>query len=415
MSWHCSILGGSKVSLKEMNISKDYFYLKGKKAEQFVHELALKTFLTDWCYLNPTLPSGKELCDLLVVFDEVAVIWQIKDLRLDKQGKYKESEVKKNLRQLSGARRQLFELETPIELENLRRGKEQFDSTAIKEIYLISVLLGESEEVFSFAEHVKNRTIHVFTRDFTQIALNELDTISDFTKYLQAKEVLIKSDKELIIIGGEEELLANYLMNNRSFEIFKEANLIIIEQGSWEQLQNREEYKAKKKEDEISYLWDGIINKAHKGSSEYERVARELARPDRFKRRYLSKAFFEAHVKAHNDKIHDLFRRVLLADGITYCFLFADDPEPRERRIAMLSAICWIARGQYQENRRLLGIATEMKIRPTCSYDFCLMDIPEWTEENQKDMEKLQQETGILTSPITSYAHEEEYPKLVTE
>ena len=401
--------------MKKMNISKDYFYLKGKKAEKLVHDLALKTFLTDWCYLNPTLPSGKELCDLLVVFDEVAVIWQIKDLRLDKQGKYKESEVKKNLRQLSGARRQLFKLKTPIELENPRRGKEPFDPTSIKEIYLISVLTGQGVDWFSFVEDIRSYTAHVFTRDFTQIVLNELDTISDFTEYLQAKEALIKSDKELIIIGGEEELLANYLMNNRSFEIFKEANLIIIEQGSWEQLQNREEYKAKKKEDEISYLWDGIINKAHKGSSEYERVARELARPNRFKRRYLSKVFFEAHVKAHNDKIYDLFRRVLLADGITYCFLFADDPEPRERRMAMLSAICWIARGQYQENRRVLGIATEMKIRPTCSYDFCLMDIPGWTEENQKDMEKLQQETGILTNPITSYAHEEEYPKLVTD
>ena len=61
-----------------MDISKDYFNIKGKNAEQLVQELALKTFLTDWCYLNPMLPNGKELCDLLVIFDTVAVIWQIK-------------------------------------------------------------------------------------------------------------------------------------------------------------------------------------------------------------------------------------------------------------------------------------------------------------------------------------------------
>lgn len=397
--------------ISRLNISKYYFHLKGKNAEKLVHDLALKTFLTDWCYLNPILPSGRELCDLLVVFDETAIIWQIKDLKLDKQGKYKISEVEKNLRQLAGAHRQLFDLKTPIELKNPRQGKELFNTKSIKEVYLISVLLGKGEEIFSFIENIKDYTIHVFTKDFTQIILNELDTISDFTNYLRAKEVIAGNDKEFMIIGGEEELLALYLMNNRSFEKLNEADYIVLEQGSWEHLQNREEYKTKKKQDEISYLWDSIINRAHEGASEYEKVARVLARPDRFKRRYLSKVFFEARLKAHNDRKHGLFRRVLLADNITYCFLFADTPEPREKRMAMLSAICWIARGTYHENKMVLGIATEMKIRPTCSYDFCLMDIPEWTEECQKDMKKLQQETGILTNPIVSHTHEEEYPK----
>ncbi len=395
-----------------MNFSKHYFNLKGKNAEKLVHDLALKTFLTDWCYLNPELPSGKELCDLLVVFDEVAVIWQIKDLRLDNQGKYKESEVRKNLRQLSGARRQLFELETPIELENPRRGKEQFDSTAIKEVYSISVLLGEGEEVFSFAEHVKNRTIHVFTRDFTQIALNELDTISDFIKYLRTKEALIGENKQFIILGGEEELLAHYLMNNRSFEELKKADLIILEQGSWEHLQNREEYKAKKREDEKSYGWDGIINRAHTGSSEYERVARELARPNRFERRVLSKDYFDAYVSADNDKIHNVYRRTFALKGVTYCFLFADDTKPRDYRKGMLTWMCYIARGTYKSNRKVIGIATEKKASPTCSYDFVLLDMPEWTEQNQREMEKVKKETGILLNPMISIAHEDEYPKL---
>ena len=72
--------------------TKDYFYIKGQKAEKLVHDLAVKTFLTDWCYLNPKLPDGKELCDLLVVFDDIAIIWQIKDLKVNKSGKYSESD-----------------------------------------------------------------------------------------------------------------------------------------------------------------------------------------------------------------------------------------------------------------------------------------------------------------------------------
>lgn len=392
--------------------SKDYFYLKGRTAEKIVHNLALKTFLTDWCFLNPKLPSGKELCDLLVVFDEIAIIWQIKDLKLDKQGRYKKSEVEKNIRQLSGARRQLFDLKTELFLENPRRRKEKFDPTKIKEIYLISVLLGEGEKAFSFVEKIKNNTVHVFTKEFTQLVLNELDTISDFVEYLRAKEKFLQKNRSLIVIGGEQELLAFYLMNNRSFDRLKEANNIIIQDGSWKHLQNKPEYEAKKEADKISYGWDSIINRAHEGGEEYERVARELARPNRFQRRYLSKAFFDAHVRAHNDKKNDLFRRIILGERITYCFLFQDDPESRNNRKAMLTAICWIARGKFQQNKKVLGIATEMKIRPTCSYDFCLLDIPKWTKEYQKNTEQLQRETGIFLNPTIGYVHEDEYPKI---
>jgi len=408
----CCLGNQNGFNVPKVAFSKDYFYLKGRTAEKIVHNLALKTFLTDWCFLNPKLPSGKELCDLLVVFDEIAIIWQIKDLKLDKQGQYKKSEVEKNIRQLSGARRQLFDLKTELFLENSRRRKEKFDPTKIKEIYLISVLLGEGEKAFSFVEEIKNSTVHVFTKEFTQLVLNELDTISDFVEYLRVKEKFLQKNRSLIVIGGEQELLAFYLMNNRSFDRLKEANNIIIQDGSWKHLQNKPEYKAKKEAHKISYGWDSIINRAHEGGEEYERVARELARPNRFQRRYLSKAFFDAHVRAHNDRKNDLFRRIILGEGITYCFLFQDDPEPRNNRKAMLTAICWIARGRFQQNKKVLGIATEMKIRPMCSYDFCLLDIPKWTEECQKNMEQLQRKTGIFVNPTIGYVHEDEYPKI---
>jgi len=110
------------------------------------------------------------------------------------------------------ARRQLFDLKTPIELENPFRGKEKFDPSIIKEIYLMSVLLGEGEEMFSFFEEIRSHKVHVFNKGFTQIVLNELDTISEFTEYLREKETLLEKDKHFTIIGGEEELLA-FLFN----------------------------------------------------------------------------------------------------------------------------------------------------------------------------------------------------------
>jgi len=376
-----------------------------------VHELAAKTFLTDWSFPRPKLPNGNELSDLLIVFGDTAIIWQIKDLKLNKDGRYKRAEVERNLRQLSGARRQLFDLKTPIELENSRRRKEAFDPRSIRSVFLISVLMGEGEDIFPFVGKRGEHTVHVFTRDFTQIIFNELDTIGDFVHYLKAKEDFIRNrEKFLVVMGGEQELLALYLMNGRSFDSFGDANHIVVQKGSWKHLQSRPEYKAKKRADKISYAWDGIINRAHEGGGEYERVARELARPNRFERRNLSKIFYDAHVQAHNNRSHDLFRRLLPTDGISYCFLFSDDPEPRKRRKSMLQAICWIARGKFPKNKKVLGIATEMRIREVCSYDFCLMEIPRWTKKDQKQMEELQHRTRIFVAPRVGHFQEDEYP-----
>lgn len=400
-----------KCCLNKSNLGYQ-LYLKGKKAEDFVHELAEKSFLVDWCYRNPILPDGKELCDLLVVYDDVAVIWQIKDLKLNDQGKYKKSEVEKNLRQISGARRRLFDLKTHIKLENPRRGKEVFNPKLITKIYSISALMGDGEEVFSFVEIKKGQVIHTFTREFTEIVLNELDTIQDFINYLREKESLIAVNNRIIILGGERELLAYYLMNERSFEKLNEATVISINEGLWGELQKRPEYKEKKKVDKISYGWDSIINKAHTCGGDYEKVARELARPNRFERRLLSNAFFDARMMAHHEPEKDTFRRIFKTNGTTYCFVFLDDPEPRDRRKGLLANICFIARGIVKDSKKVIGIATEMKIRPTCSYDFCLLDLPKWTKQEQREMERLQKETGIFINPQLKYAHEDEYPLL---
>jgi len=69
-----------------------------------------------------------------------------------------------------------------------------------------------------------------------------------------------------------------------------------------------------------------------------------------------------------------------------------------------------VARGLYQDNKKVIGIATEMKIREFCSYDFCLLEIPEWTIKQQKEMEELQKETGIFLTRKEKHVHEDEYP-----
>ena len=393
-----------------MEKDKNYFNKKGKVSENILHNLAEKTFLSDWCYLNPKLDNDKELCDLLVVYDDIAIIWQIKNLKLNKQGKYKLSELEKNLRQLSGAKRQLFDLKKTIELENPLRGREKFDPTVINKIFLISVLFGQGEEMFSFIEEIKRYKVHIFDEEFTKIILNELDTITDFVEYLNKKEVLINTNKRFLIVGGEKELLAFYLFNNRSFDRFNNADHIIIEEGSWDRLQNKPEYIAKKKEDEISYSWDGMISRAHESHlKEYELVARELARHNRVKRRFLSKIFIDSWIKAEKSKYP--YRSMVVSDNITYCFLFQDDPEPRTKRRSHLEEICYIARAKHKDNKKVMGIATEKKFRETCSYDFYLIYIPKLKKKYQDQIKLIQKRDKIFLNPSVQYIREYEYPK----
>ena len=394
--------------------SKDFFDIKGKNAEKLIYELATKSFFIDWCFLNPKLPDKKELCDLLVVFDDTAIIFQIKNLKL-KNGRYDESEVEKNLRQLSGAKRQLFNLKTPIYLENSRRRLEKFDPYVIKKIFLISVLVGDGEEIFNSMKDIKDNSVHVFTGDFAEIIFNELDTIKDFADYLLAKENLINNKKYIIVQGGEEELLSYYLANERSFQGIEKLDFVHFTGGSWESFQGEERYKARKEADRKSYAWDSLIEKAHEGSEQYEIVARELARPGRLERRALSKMFYDAHFLANNeisDKINIISRVVPLNEThTTYCFLFLEDFESinKEKREELLFTTCFVARGIYK-NSKVVGIATEGKFKHTVSYDFCYIYQTDWTEQDQIYMEQLQQKYGIFTKIITGNHTEHEYP-----
>ena len=394
-------LSGSKIkgeSFWEAQFDKHYFSLKGKNAENIVHELAQQSFFTDWCYPNPLLPNGQELCDLLVVFDNVAVIFQIKDLKLDKTGNLKESDLQKNLRQLNGARRSLFDLKIPLLLKNPRRGEERFDSSTVKEIFLISVIISEQQNQFSFVEVLKEHTVHVFTRDFTSLALSELDTIADFCDYLREKEQFLKDRKILITDSDERELLGTYLLLNRSFVSLDQIGAIVLDNGGWDYLRSQPEYLKYKEAEKISYFWDHIIEIAHTAGGCYEINAREMARTTRVERAFLSENFLEAQFKAHHEPPDYFFRRILGLNGVIYCFGFAETID-REERQSALADLCVVARAKSPMVGNVVGIATEKTMSSQKSYDFCFLDASEWTTEQQQDAKRISEEREFLKHP----------------
>jgi hypothetical protein len=399
------------------------FELKGKKAEEFLYTLAVKTFLTDWCYLNTNLPNGKELCDLLVVFGDTVIIWQVKDLKLNEHGRYSESEVEKNFRQLAGARRMLFEVKAPLDLEKPRRGKERFDPSTIKHVYLISAFLGETEDYYRLFGEAKNNAVHVFTREFTEILLTELDTIADFTQYLAVKEASLfhGGAPAITLLGGEEELLAIYIQGNRSFSYLEEeATQMMLQGGFWENLQQNPDYRAKKAADGISYHWDQVIDGAHlSGVPEYEQVAREMAKLNRFERRTVGQAMADAWAKAQevSQQGGNVFRRAVMREETAFCFLFADkntiSPETRRE---MLQAFCFITRGtqppqRMVQNDSVIGIATEIQPESPGSYDVAYLYHPDWTAEDDQIASELKERFSIGKKVVTQQVQFHEYPQ----
>lgn len=409
----CLNIGNTTQSFTPKN--KSYFRLKGLHAEEWITELAEKTFISDWCYPNPRLPDGKELCDLLIVYDDTAIIWQIKDLKLGDDGKYSHREVQKNLRQVIGARRQLVDLKTPLTLTNPRRGTELFDPSKIKTVHLISALVGSGEDHSSFMEEYKKHTVHVFSREFIEIALNELDTISDFCYYLDKKEHLVRTNTHLMVLGGEKELLGFFLLNNRSFERISRSESgkvasAIIDEGIWREFTSRPEVTKRDAHNHISYLWDELINIAHECGSDYEQVARELARPNRFFRRILSKAFYDGSIRAAKE-VPPLFRRLIDIDGVTYCFIFTDNTIDRESRKDALATTAFVARGIKKENKKVVGIATEKGFSDGRSFDFVFIELPEWTAVNEATFNQVRRDTEIFLNPKLLPISESEYPK----
>jgi len=394
------------------NPSKHYYSMKGRNSEEFLLQLAQKTFFADWCYPNPQLKPGKELCDLLVVFNDTAIIWAVKDLKLDQHGDARKSEVEKNLRQLAGARRQLFDLRAPVTLNNARRVSELFDPSAITEVFLMSAMLGDTPEMYPLVRSTNDHVCHVIARQDLETVLNELDTVSDFCAYLREKERIPKSTQLVIDGGGEADLLGFYLMNNRSFVHLENCNLALLDGEFWKVFQESDDYQAKKSADKISYVWDELIERCHTAeNSGYERIARELARPSRFERRCLGKAYFDAHINANKTySPQRISRRVLQGRDANYCFLFFPDDCDRDLRCKLLRSDCFVVRGKFPERKVVLGIATEASMGRESTVDYCLIDLPQWGMNEESELKRIQGLTGTLTNPTWSRLRMDEYP-----
>lgn len=276
------------------------------ESEKYLADLCNKTFLSLWSYPNVYTDEGKksdnsdgkELCDLLVVFNHHVIIFSDKDIGFKDTGnievdwgRWVKRAVLKSASQLYGAESWIRERPNRIYLDP--KCKDEFPlnipSSDVIKIHRIAVAKNATKRFSSIVEgsgsliinplitgndHLINPFmigipipnkpyIHVFDDVALDVVLNELDTISDFIDYLEKKEEFISSGK-LLSAAGEEDLLGHYLMSAEKdrapgFYIVKNHKAVILE-GQYESLIKLPQYHRGKEYDRISYFWDGFID-----------------------------------------------------------------------------------------------------------------------------------------------------------
>ncbi len=429
------------------------------KAEKYLVKLCEKTFLSLWGYTNVYRKPGKELCDLLVVFGNHIIIFSdkncqfkiTKDVKVDWDRWFRRT-IKEAANDVWGAERWIrrfpenifldpkCEKRFPYLLPDVKEAKFHLVVVAHQISSYCKKLFGGSgslmirNDIKGFLQHSEPFTIgdldpsknfvHVFDDTALNILMDTRDTIDDFTSYLEKKEALLRSKKD-IFAAGEEELLAFYLKKINSNQehdfVFPEnyEHLAILE-GQWEEFQKSPQRLAQVVADRKSYFWDELIEQFNKhaltGTQEYvwppsfgssEKVARFLAAQPRFVRRLLAESFLEilrtTLVNQRKIRIVPPWR-----SGEPY-FVFLVFPlrqdcsyeENRRVRMNFLEACCRVSKLKYPNATDIVGVATESgrMERRGGSEDACYLDARIWTEKDECKAKELQLKLAILVNP----------------
>ncbi|WP_343614098.1 hypothetical protein [Flavobacterium sp.] len=339
---------------------------KGSLGEEFVNELAYNSFLKFWCYPGPKLENGdkKEISDLLIIFDDTLIVVSVKNYEFKgNYSRYFNRTINKALNQIHGACRILFS-GNDVYIKHPDRNVELFPREQIKKIFRIVVNLGEGTKFYPFNGLTKNNDyVTFFDKSSFETVIDELDTIADFTEYLQKREQVFKNknttilsgadfdfiknqtdsnfgiefdqNKSSILISGtEKDLLAIYFREGHNFPngLNKdEQQIFLIIDGAWEEFAATERKINKEKADKVSYFIDEIIrnalskNELQNLSELRLTLAKSLLSFSRLKRRRIVLSYFEFQKKHNEYTGSDLPSMFTQIDGVGVLFVFITD------------------------------------------------------------------------------------------
>jgi hypothetical protein len=286
-------------------------------SERILADLGDRAFLRLWSYPNLFIDKkkndkgdGKELCDLLVVCGDDVIIFSDKTIAWPENKpievawpRFYRRAVAGSVDQINGATRWIAQFpdriftdpactqKLPIDLPSGDRRRlhgvvvangayracQQWTKDDSGSFMILPMLKGNQHVDFTIPGFLPfsigdpnpdGMFIHVFDNESIQRVLTQLDTIMDFTTYLNKRATYLRSG-QLLMAHGEEELLGRYMSvgaytGQYSFEFkrkkkFKNFVTTTI-QGEWRAYLFSQESFAKTLADEVSYVWDKLIN-----------------------------------------------------------------------------------------------------------------------------------------------------------
>jgi hypothetical protein len=387
------------------------------QSERYLGKLCRRSFLSLWSYpgvyrdqgKRTNNADGKELCDLLVVFENHIILFSDKRCEFGHSGnlgvdwsRWFKRAVQEAAKQIWGAERwirgfpgRIFldrscTFPFPISFPPLNqavfhrivvahgasdRCRQELGGRG--SLMLNSRLAGDEHLIrpFTIGQIDVNRGfVHVFDDTTLDIMLGTLDTISDFTHYLSEKEKTLQGNT-YIVAAGEEDLLAAYYQGlNKSgehdFGVFANRDMVVLAEGLWDEFVASPERKSQIENDAVSYVWDELIEKfsfhtmtgteyfkSGRPLKEQEKSFRFLAREPRTRRRGLINSLSELLERSANSASAWDARLVISArkQDPLYVFLAAkrkpgvSDDDYRNYRVRLLSDYCHVAKHKHPE------------------------------------------------------------------
>jgi len=441
-------------------------------SERALANLARKAFLSLWSYPNVFTDEGrangkgdgKELCDLLVVFGNDVLLFSDKNCAFRSDidvavawPRWYRNAIDKSAKQLAGAEKFLktfpqrvfldkgCKAPLPIQLPDpgearyyliaVTRGshfpaRQFFGGGSSGSVMLLTDLVGKADHEkmpFHIGFPLENRRfVHVLDEMTVDILLDELDTVPDLVNYLRKKEAFLQRPGTIISVPGEEDLLARYMSTMHGQEhafprVPSDVNGVALPEGDWDAYRNSPQWKAKQKANEISYMWDALIEHQSRyirsgkaitipwqpsmDSVNHERIVRALAAQPRLARRSLSA---DLHVAMQRSDPGHMFARIKMTGRPpSQAFVFLTIPRTegedyettyRSRRMHVLMVYCHAVKDGMRTLKEAIGVASEPFSEGTASQDFMHVDLTEVSDAELKGWRKQADDLDILRS-----------------
>lgn len=433
-------------------------------SERMLSQFCQDSFLKLWSYPNPYKDDGKELCDLLAVFGNHVFIFfdrnnslphtSDKDLTL-LWNRWKKKVIDKQVNTAHGAERYI-KSSRPIYLDGKKSEPFPIQIDITKAIFHKIIVAHGAKEAcinsskdniygslgITYTDKIQERTtesigpfsllldknhpIHILDSHNLPIILGELDTVSDFSDYLDQKEKAITQLK-MLSYCGEEDLLAHYYSNfdekNQHHFIGSNdnrINAVVVTEGEWKSFIETETYVSTKAANKSSYFWDELIQKTCQYSIDGKLLGDadllcspnaifEMVKEPRFMRRELANGMMRAIDRfPETDRAA---RHVTLMPSIipttAYIFLqiqltstMATDPSSRAKKQKILEIACGAAKNENPAFTKIVGIGMEPpKFSKTISEDFILMPCETWTADQKSHYEDLNKGWKFFKTP----------------